>query len=177
MDTTSLDVLDNVKILSEIKWMVMKNGANTVQTGRKTDVPKSWLPPLANSRFISHMPCDLRISLAWDTDNTDIDLHVVEPSGEEVYYSKNWSKQGGFISRDFTRGYGPEEYMVVNGDKGKYTIKAKYFSSNAQTLTGATTVMAAVFTNWGRANQERQCITFRLENSKDMFTIGTVTLD
>ena len=30
--------------------------------------------------------CDLRVVLTWDTDATDIDLHVVEPSGEEVYF-------------------------------------------------------------------------------------------
>jgi len=175
MDTRALDLLDNGK-KSQPKWMTFRNGANYVQTGKKNNVPREWLPPLANSRFISHMPCDLRISLAWDTDNTDIDLHVVEPSGNEVYYSNNWSKQGGFVSRDFTRGYGPEEYMVKSGDKGKYTIKAKYFSSNAQTLTGATTCTATVFTNWGRKSQERHTLTFRLEKSKDMVTIGSVEL-
>merc|ERR1719433_793967 len=119
-------------------------------------MPAEWSKP-ASSRFLSNMPCDLRISLAWDTDNTDIDLHVIEPSGCEVYYSNNWSSQGGFVSRDFTRGYGPEEYMVVKGQKGKYTIKAKYYSSSgAQKLTGATTVTATIFTNWARPTQQRE---------------------
>jgi len=29
----------------------------------------------------------LFVYLGWDTDRTDVDLHVVEPTGEECYYS------------------------------------------------------------------------------------------
>lgn len=39
------------------------------------------LPPKCEGIFVQHMPVDLRISMAWDTDNTDMDLHVVEPTG------------------------------------------------------------------------------------------------
>ncbi len=55
-------------------------------------------------------PKDLRNSLGWDTDMVDIDLHVVEPSGEEAYFGHPRTRSGGCMSRDFTQGYGPEEY-------------------------------------------------------------------
>ena len=51
--------------------------------------------------------------MSWDADATDMDLHVVEPSGEEAFYSHNRTTIGGLVSRDFTQGYGPEEYMVA----------------------------------------------------------------
>ena len=57
------------------------------------------------------MPCAMLAAqvfvwLGWDTDHTDVDLHVMEPTGEEVYYSHNSSSTtGAKVSRDFTDGY------------------------------------------------------------------------
>ena len=50
--------------------------------------------------------------MTWHADNTDIDLWVTEPSGEKAFYQHNRTTIGGLVSRDFTQGYGPEEYMV-----------------------------------------------------------------
>ena len=36
-----------------------------------------------------------------DTDSTDMDLHVIEPNGEECSYSHKLTNQGGMISRFF----------------------------------------------------------------------------
>jgi tetratricopeptide (TPR) repeat protein len=33
-----------------------------------------------------HQNADVMVTIMWNTDNTDIDLHVVEPSGERCYY-------------------------------------------------------------------------------------------
>ena len=74
------------------------------------------LPP----ELLVNLPLDLRVSLAWDTDMTDIDLHVIEPTGEKAYYAHNRTKIGGCVSRDFTRGYGPEEYMLKGAFPGAY---------------------------------------------------------
>jgi uncharacterized protein YfaP (DUF2135 family) len=40
------------------------------------------------------------VVLAWDADATDVDLHVIDPNGEEVFYGRNLSYQGGAITRD-----------------------------------------------------------------------------
>ena len=50
--------------------------------------------------------------LTWDADQTDIDLWVTEPSGEKCFYGHNRTTIGGLLSRDFTDGYGPEEYCL-----------------------------------------------------------------
>ena len=56
-------------------------------------------------REMKPMPCDLRISMSWDTNDTDIDLHVFEPGGEKCYYGNRNTKSGGTLSRDFREGY------------------------------------------------------------------------
>lgn len=62
----------------------------------------------------------------WDTDMTDIDLHVIEPSGEKAYYGNRRTEIGGQVSRDFTQGYGPEEYTLRAACTGNYKVSAKY---------------------------------------------------
>ncbi|CAB9521611.1 expressed unknown protein [Seminavis robusta] len=85
----------------------------------------------------------LMVWLAWDTDHTDVDLHVVEPSTEEVYYSHKRG-QGSLLSRDFTDGYGPEVYLGRQGHaaKGEYEVHAKYYASHQDSaLTGCTSAV------------------------------------
>ena len=47
--------------------------------------------------FRKKLDMDIRITLGWDTDNTDIDLHIVEPNGEEAYYGHKNTVNGGTI--------------------------------------------------------------------------------
>lgn len=42
---------------------------------------------------------DVQVSLSWDTP-TDVDLHVVEPAGEEIYYGNRMSALGGTLDLD-----------------------------------------------------------------------------
>jgi hypothetical protein len=42
---------------------------------------------------------DVEVSLNWDVD-TDLDLHVVEPDGEEIYYGNTTSSSGGMLDLD-----------------------------------------------------------------------------
>ena len=51
-----------------------------------------------DARLLKNLPLDVRVVLAWDADNTDVDLHVIDPNGEEVYYGHNASYQGGTIT-------------------------------------------------------------------------------
>ena len=131
-----------------------------------------------DEEFIRPVDVDVRIVMTWSADNTDIDLHVIEPSGEKVFYGHRLSVAGGMISRDFTGGYGPEEYMIHNAPKGKYKIKAHYYASHAVELLGAVTVQADVYTNFGRPSQKRQSLTFPLkEDGKDVYDIGEITFE
>lgn len=129
--------------------------------------------PLDN-RFEHAMQLDTRIVMTWDADMTDMDLHVVEPSGEEAYYSHNLTTIGGKVSRDFTQGYGPEIYAVKKAMRGTYKVKTKFFGSSAAQLIGAVTLQVDVFTNWGRENEKRRSMTLRLTESKEEFVVGEI---
>ena len=62
---------------------------------------------------------------------SDIDLHVKEPTGEEVFYSHNRSATtGAAVSRDFTQGYGPEVYTLAHAPAGKYSVRTNYYGSH-----------------------------------------------
>lgn len=130
--------------------------------------------PEFDKAYRRDLPVDVRIVLSWDADQTDIDLHVLEPNGEEAFYGHRRTAEGGFVSEDVTTGYGPEEYMVKEAQEGAYKVLSNYFASHQTALTGATTVSATVYTNWGRANEKMQVLTLRLDKPKDKHMIGEV---
>ncbi len=138
---------------------------------------KSPKIPEFDPKFRKLLDLDLRIVLMWDADDTDIDLHVLEPSGEEVFYQNKRSQTGAMLSYDVTTGYGPEEYLHKKAPAGEYKIMSNYFASHQQKLTGNVTVTATVFTNWGRENEASQTMSLRLEKAKEHVRIGFIKVD
>ena len=143
------------------------------QTGREGGKPAV---PEFEAVYRRNLDADVRIALEWDVDNTDVDLHVLEPDGEEAFYGHRRTSSGGYVSRDVTTGYGPEEYLKKTGAAGTYRILANYFGSRQQMLTGPATVTATVFTNWGRADETRQTLSLRLDKVKDKVPVGSVEI-
>ena len=59
---------------------------------------------------------DPQFTLIWNTD-ADLDLHVIEPGGKEIYWEEPKGKQGGELDVDNTKGFGPENiYWLVESD-------------------------------------------------------------
>ena len=133
-------------------------------------------PERVDPRLIRFLDLDVRISMSWDADLTDVDLHVFEPTGEHAYYGHNRTAIGGLVSRDFTQGYGPEEYVLHDAYPGTYTVKAHYYGSHQQDLCGACTVLLKVFTNYGRPDEAKQLLTLRLDKPSDMVLVGEITI-
>lgn len=158
----------------EIELIALMELNRLIHLGQQAGVEA---PPSIDRRLIKLLDLDVRISMSWDADLTDVDLHVFEPTGEHAYYGHNQTQIGGLVSRDFTQGYGPEEYVLRRAFPGEYTIKTHYYGSHQQTLTGACTVIVNVFTNFGRPNEERQVLTLRLEQASDQVTVGTIRID
>jgi hypothetical protein len=98
-----------------------------------------------DKKYLTKMPVDLRVILNWNLINTDIDLHVIEPSGEKCYYSNKSTRAGGRFSKDFTTGYGPEQYLLKNKLKGKYVIKSNFFGKRTFTETGPASVFVEIY--------------------------------
>jgi len=133
------------------------------------------LLPMIDKRLLSSpLDVDLRVCLSWDTDMTNVELHVGEPTGEVCYSFHNKTRIGGMESRDFTRGYGPIEYVIRNAVAGTYNIQVKLFDS--MKMFYGTTVLVQIWTNYGRPGQENcRVFTVRLEKDKEVFPIANVT--
>ncbi|HMD00015.1 MAG TPA: DUF2135 domain-containing protein, partial [Ferruginibacter sp.] len=137
-------------IVTEINELIAKHGD-------KLDI--SMIP----KELIYNIPVDVRVVINWNMNATDIDLWVFDPNDEKVYYGHKLSEIGGRISTDFTQGYGPEQFLLKKAMKGKYKVAINYFGDRQQKLAGPTTVMAEIFTNYGRPAQERQMITLQMK--------------
>ncbi|MEM6271795.1 MAG: VIT domain-containing protein [Bacteroidota bacterium] len=127
-----------------------------------------------DSRLLENLPLDLRVVLNWDADNCDMDLWVIDPLGEKCYYSHRETAIGGWMSRDFTGGYGPEEFLIRRAMPGVYKVVVNYYSDQQQSLAGATTVQVQMITNFGKKDEVVQEVTRRLKTSKEQLEVGTV---
>ncbi|WP_229684359.1 VIT domain-containing protein [Flavobacterium limi] len=119
-------------ILMDINRMI------TEHTGLKTGK--------LDKKYLDKMPIDIRIIMNWNQMDVDLDLHVIEPNGEECYYSHTSTEAGARFSKDFTQGYGPEQYLIRNAIKGKYQIKTNYFGETQLTENGPATIMVEIYT-------------------------------
>ncbi|MFW0739122.1 VIT domain-containing protein [Flavobacterium sp. T12S277] len=99
-----------------------------------------------DKKYLAKMPVDIRIIMNWNLMDVDLDLHIIEPTNEECYYSHTSTQIGGRFSKDFTQGYGPEQYLIRNAVKGKYQIKTNYFGETKLTEDGPATIMVEIYT-------------------------------
>ena len=125
-----------------------------------------------DERFLDPVAVGLRVVLSWDADNSDIDLWVVDPSGEKAIYSNPRTRNGGHLSRDFTGGYGPEVFTIRRPLPGTYVVHANYFGDRRQSLTGPVTIQLEFQTRFGSAEGKRAAVTRRLEGDSETIEIG-----
>ncbi len=129
-------------------------------------------PHVIPEEFVKVLDVDLRVILTWDADQCDMDLWVVEPSGEKAFYSHTRTAIGGWFGRDFTGGYGPEEYLLKKAMPGSYKIQVNYYGNRQQMLAGATTIQLTLVKNYGRPNEERVAVTRRLRDVQQVLDIA-----
>ena len=125
-----------------------------------------------DKKLIESMPVDIRVVLNWDADACDMDLWVRDPHDNDCSYQQNLTAIGAKMSRDFTRGYGPEEFMLRRAIAGKYKVKANYYGSSSQKLRGETTIQLELYIKYGTNKEEKKEITLRLKNIKDFVDVG-----
>ena len=130
-----------------------------------------------DSAFQRNLPVDVRVVLNWDTPDSDMDLHVIDPRGEECYYSHARTAIGGRMSADVTQGYGPEEFLLKKAIPGRYQIKAKFFGTRQQTVVGATTVRLELFMHHGTIKVENKGALLRLSGQGRMVDVGEFLIE
>lgn len=135
--------------LVEMNQMIQRGGVNAAALG----IPKA---------YVGNMPLDLRVVATWDTDNTDVNLVVVDPNEEIIIYGARPTYQGGLASGNFFRGYGPEVFSLKKAKPGMYKIKLYYGGNRSQSPVEFTTVKVVVYRHYGTAKQSEQVFRLRL---------------
>lgn len=87
---------------------------------------------------------DVQVTLAWDVDS-DVDLHVVGPGGEEIFYGRPRSASGGALDLDSNAGCSIDGIRNENitwptgrAPSGQYTVRVDYWSSCGVSRTNFT---------------------------------------
>jgi len=96
---------------------------------------------------------DIVVIVSWNINNTDIDLHIIEPTGEKCYYGNSETEIGGKLSIDVTSGYGPEMYILKKAPKGKYSVLLDYYSDSGTQTASKAKAYIDIYRNWGRKNE------------------------
>lgn len=113
---------------------------------------------------------ELQVEMMWDLSYTDVDLHVIEPSGEEVMYDHKQSKAGGLLHEDITTGFGPETYTLARMDRGRYQIALSYYSGDDSRLSLQTLAHVIVY-----VRGERHDYFVALAGEKERQVVAEVT--
>ena len=69
---------------------------------------------------------DIWSELTWDGPG-DIDLHLVQPDGEECWFSNRTTQAGAALDYDNTARDGPEHITMKNALPGRYEVKVVYY--------------------------------------------------
>jgi hypothetical protein len=76
-------------------------------------------------RGVSVKVGDPQFTLIWNTDGVDLDLHVIEPGGKEIFWEEPKGRQGGELDVDNTKGFGPENIYWLVESQGPGSEKVK----------------------------------------------------
>ena len=96
----------------------------------------------ANTAFLGNGTGEVQVNISWDS-KADVDLYVVDPFGEEIYYAHRGAGSGGQLDIDsnaacITDGPRAENIFWPFGvvpPKGDYTVRANYWSACNEDIT------------------------------------------
>lgn len=103
--------------------------------GNRTSVLNSQLAP-----FVINLDSELAqvlVTLSWNTNDTDLDLYVVDPTGDFSSYYHRTTVDGGELDYDDTNGFGPEHWTLLGTDTVRwdepYDVRIHYYSDHQYT--------------------------------------------
>lgn len=98
----------------------------------------------------------LRVVLSWDSDNTDLDLHVVTPDGGHVWYGGRALDNGAALDVDVTTGYGPEMFASPTPLPGQYLVYVNYYGGGGDPEVALTTAQITLISQEGSVDEKRE---------------------
>jgi len=139
-------------VVTEINRLIAKNpGLNTSKVYKPLKIK---------------IPVDVRVVINWNMNSTDIDLHIVDPTGEECDFSNRKTNIGGRMSADIRDGYGPEQFLLKKAAKGKYKVYVNYYGDRQVTNAGPSTVMAEIYTKYADKTERRKVVCLQMSNAR-----------
>ncbi|MFN7717806.1 MAG: VIT domain-containing protein [Sphingomonadaceae bacterium] len=139
-----------------------------------------------DNKLLGTFDTDVRIIIEWTNDDADIDLWVIEPTGEKTFYGNRKSKAGGAITNDMTNGYGPEEYVLRRAIAGEYKVKIDGYSPDRLNPNGKGRVMVRLIRDFARKTEREELVDAELsfddhdgseENSDGAKLVAKLTVD
>lgn len=113
----------------------------------------------------------LRVILAWDTNHTDLDLHVVTPNGEHAWYGNRVIPSGGSLDVDVTDGYGPEIFSSLTPEGGTYLVYANYYGGESgKDITEAT---VTIIQHENSLREKREFIHIPMRKAGELNFVGS----
>ncbi|MBV4473853.1 DUF2135 domain-containing protein [Pseudomonas sp. B2M1-30] len=152
------------------------NGSNSVEV-RSPDGQQRHRTQFLNTSG-GATPAKLRVLLAWDSDGTDLDLHLITPDGAHIWYGDRTAPNGAALDVDVTTGYGPEIFAMPAPLKGQYLVYVNYFGGGYrgddeggdEAVQPLTTAQVTVITEEGTPSEKME--TFLVP----MRAVGELTL-
>jgi hypothetical protein len=137
---------------------------------------------------------DVQVTLSWDADS-DTDLHVVAPGGDEIYYARRQSSSGGELDLDSNAGCTIDgirneniTWPVGRAPRGQYIVRVDYWSACGVSRTnytvrvnngGSVQIVSGFFTGSGDAGglgSGRTVTTFERTSGPAAVTVSQSTL-
>lgn len=146
---------------------VLSPGVNSIRAF--TEVEGATIED-ATTLYASVPSKDLRVTLTWDTNGTDVDLWLTGPDGEKILYSHRQGKAGGVLDTDVTTGFGPETYTQARLERGTYKIEA-----HAYRIERPTRVEVTVVRYEGTPDESRRTFRGVLLKTNDVLAVGEFT--
>ena len=120
---------------------------------------------------------DVLITMMWNTDQTDVDLHIGEPGGSECSYQNKTTRIGGKITSDITGGFGPEMYRLLDAPAGKYDVRVKLFNNNQSRASLRNRVHLKIYRDFGGEEMKVTHKSVQLEKKGEQEHVATVGVE
>jgi uncharacterized protein YfaP (DUF2135 family) len=142
---------------------IMQGDNNVIILATSVNTFDNWAGFLKDTIKSTASTATMTVTLTWDQDTSDIDLHVLEPGtdGRHIYYqNKGGTLSNPYLDLDNTHGFGPEHYyatsaMTLPGSTnlyGTYQVRVEYYADHSgaetpQTMTWHLNVKYLAFKN------------------------------
>jgi Flp pilus assembly protein TadD len=120
---------------------------------------------------------DLTIELMFDTGWSWVDVHVIEPGGEDVSWNHISSKAGATFTGGTNYGFGPEIYRIAHAPRGDYRLELHYYAIDQTNIGLETLAHIIVYARGRRGEVERREHFMVLKSAEERQVVATVRME